>query len=198
MKKFLKWFCLFMCISGAITIPIQISQGNGSTDMIAAGVGAIVLFGFGFLKLNGKLNLKFSKKMFLIIPLVAICGFGYAIYYVSNSNPSAKSNKTEEVKKEEETNIFNYEDIDNFAYVVEALTTMIGESPNIKWTESKNWVDENSQVQYFTGYVENHDIDTYYKFRFAGDKCVHFSFAEQTIISDIDAETAWMDEHSKK
>lgn len=76
MKKFLKWFCLFMCISGAITIPIQISQGNGSTDMITAGVGAIVLFGFGFLKLNGKLNLKFSKKMFLIIPLVAICGFG--------------------------------------------------------------------------------------------------------------------------
>ena len=195
MKKFLKWFCLFMCISGAITIPIQISQGNGSTDMITAGVGAIVLF--GFVKLNGKLNLKFSKKMFLIIPLVAICGFGYAIYYVSNSNPSAKSNKTEEVKKKE-TNIFNYEDIDNFAYVVEALTTMIGESPNIKWTESKNWVDENSQVQYFTGYVENHDIDTYYKFRFAGDKCVHFSFAEQTIISDIDAETAWMDEHSKK
>lgn len=198
MKKFLKWFCLFMCISGAITIPIQISQGNGSTDMITAGVGAIVLFGFGFLKLNGKFNLKLSKKIFLIIPLVVICGFGYTIYYTANNIPSAKSNKTEEVKKEEETNVFDYEDINNFDYVVESLTTMLGESPNIKWSEEKNWVDEKTQVQYFTGYVENLDIDISYNFRFAGNKCVHFNYGGKTIISDIDTETAWMDEHSKK
>lgn len=58
MRNFFKWFCLIMCIGEAIMIPINISQGNDSIEFIIAGICVILLFGFGFIKLNDKTKKK--------------------------------------------------------------------------------------------------------------------------------------------
>lgn len=54
MKKIFKLFCLSMIITGIVMIPVNISQGNDSIEFIAAGICVILLFGFGFVKLNTK------------------------------------------------------------------------------------------------------------------------------------------------
>lgn len=146
---------------------------------------------------------KFFKWFGIYVLISLIVCIGALIFFPTsdqsdNQQEQKKTTERESNKKEVDEKQFDYEAVDNFKYVVESLTTMIGDSPNIKWTESKDWVDEETQIQYFTGYVQNYKVaDVYYKFRFAGDKCVHFTFGEQTIISDIETEAAWMDDHSK-
>lgn len=54
MKKFFKWFCLFMCIGSLVNIPIQMQQFDASIETTIPLVIIALIFGLGFIKLNKK------------------------------------------------------------------------------------------------------------------------------------------------
>lgn len=199
-------FMLFCTTILSFVFVTTLPQGNYVGSLIILLLALIFIFCFikfnkymnekGIAKEKSQINVGKTFKnvsIFLIIVFVISVGF---LVYDKITNPQ-KVGSDDKITEKEENKDFDYDDADNFDYIVNKLTTLIGESPNFKWTDSIDWVDEKTQIQYFKGYIQYNDLEIPYNARFAGDKCVHFNYGGETYISDIDTEAAWMDEHNK-
>lgn len=128
------------------------------------------------------------KKIFKIFIIMFIIFSGMAIYTVlQNPDKYNTDNNTAEDQKTQYSK-----------YVIDSLSTYVGNTPSINWSDYLEWTDEQSGIVNVKGTVKYNEEDVQFSFRFAGDDCVHYSVNGNTFVSDIDKEAAWMDEHNKK